>query len=113
MARGEALSLDQAMAFALDDDLDDPVPEVAATTPPSSATSSTRAILTARQWQICELIAEGLHTRDIAAKLFLSQRTIEGHVHNIMHKLVVDNRAGIVTWTLQQRRTQPGPADRI
>jgi non-specific serine/threonine protein kinase len=113
IARGEALSLDQAMAFALDDDLDDPAPEVAATTPPSSATSSTRAILTARQWQICELITEGLHTRDIAAKLFLSQRTVEGHVHNIMHKLVVDNRSGIVTWTLQQRRTHPGPADRI
>ncbi|HST80394.1 MAG TPA: LuxR C-terminal-related transcriptional regulator [Kineosporiaceae bacterium] len=104
LARGEDLSLNEAIAYALDNDLDEPLPTIQVTTAAGPAAST----LTARQWQICELIAEGLDTKDIAAKLFLSQRTVEGHIQNILNKLDINNRAGIVTWTLQERADPPG-----
>jgi predicted ATPase/DNA-binding NarL/FixJ family response regulator len=100
--RGKDLGLAEAITYALDDHLDEPLPTGRAATAGAPA-ATTRSILTPRQWEICELIAEGLDTKELATKLVLSQRTIEGHVQNILNKLNLDNRAGIVTWTLRQR----------
>jgi two-component system response regulator FixJ len=46
-------------------------------------------ILTARERQVMELIAEGTHYRDIAATLGISPRTVEGHKARVMDKLQV------------------------
>ncbi len=46
-------------------------------------------ILTARERQVMELIAEGTHYREIAAKLGISPRTVEGHKARVMDKLQV------------------------
>jgi predicted ATPase/DNA-binding CsgD family transcriptional regulator len=110
LAQGADLSLDEAIGYALDDALDEPSRTVLALAA-GPAAARTRSTLTARQWQICELITEGLDTKEVAAKLFLSQRTVEGHVQNILNKLDLNNRAGIVTWTLRERTEHPGPSD--
>jgi DNA-binding CsgD family transcriptional regulator len=49
--------------------------------------------LTHRQSQILALIAEGLSNAEIAARLFLSQRTVDHHVSAVLAKLGVPNRA--------------------
>jgi len=46
--------------------------------------------------RIADLVAEGLSNPDIAAKLYLSRRTVQTHVSNILAKLQVNSRAGIV-----------------
>jgi FixJ family two-component response regulator len=46
-------------------------------------------VLTARERQIMELIAEGTHNRDIAATLGISPRTVEGHKARVMEKLQI------------------------
>ena len=46
-------------------------------------------ILTARERQVMELIAEGTHYREIAATLGISPRTVEGHKARVMDKLQV------------------------
>ncbi len=46
-------------------------------------------VLTARERQIMELIAEGTHNRDIAAALGISPRTVEGHKARVMEKLQI------------------------
>jgi two-component system response regulator FixJ len=46
-------------------------------------------VLTTRERQIMELIAEGTHNRDIAATLGISPRTVEGHKARVMDKLQV------------------------
>ena len=46
-------------------------------------------VLTARERQIMELIAEGTHNRDIATALGISPRTVEGHKARVMDKLQV------------------------
>ncbi|MGU3496135.1 LuxR C-terminal-related transcriptional regulator [Xanthobacteraceae bacterium A53D] len=54
--------------------------------------------LTARQRDICALIARGETNRDIAAKLGLSVRTIESHRARIMRQANVANSAELVAW---------------
>lgn len=54
------------------------------------------AILTEREKQIIQLIAEEFTTEEIAEKLFVSKGTIETHRKNIFFKLQVKNIAGLI-----------------
>jgi len=49
--------------------------------------------LTAQELQIAQLTAEGLSNRQIAERLFLSPRTIGGHLYRIFPKLEITSRA--------------------
>ena len=42
------------------------------------------------------LVAEGLSDRDIGARLFISHRTVERHVSNLLSKLGAARRAELV-----------------
>jgi DNA-binding CsgD family transcriptional regulator len=53
---------------------------------------STRGDLTAQELQIARLVAEGLSNREVAARLFLSPRTIDFHLRNIFRKLEISSR---------------------
>lgn len=48
--------------------------------------------LTAAERRVAELVAEGLQTKQVAAALFVSPKTIEGHLTNIYAKLGVHSR---------------------
>ena len=52
--------------------------------------------LSAREIEVLRLIAEGLMTRDIATRLFVSDNTIEFHRKRIMRKLLASNMAQLV-----------------
>ena len=52
--------------------------------------------LSGREHEILKLIAEGLMTKDIADRLFVSPNTIEFHRKRIMRKLGVTNMAQLV-----------------
>ncbi len=58
-------------------------------------------LLTTREREIAGLIAQGLSNREIAADLFISVRTAEGHAERIRAKLGVRSRAMIAIWMLQ------------
>ena len=47
------------------------------------------------------LVAQGLPNAAIAARLFLSPRTVKSHVANIYGKLGVDNRAAATRYALE------------
>jgi DNA-binding NarL/FixJ family response regulator len=51
------------------------------------STVSNNHCLTAREQEILKLLAEGMSTGIVAVKLFISQKTVENHRSNIMHKL--------------------------
>lgn len=48
--------------------------------------------LTSREKEVLELIAEGLINREIAKKLYISEKTVKNHVSNIFKKLKVSDR---------------------
>ena len=55
-----------------------------------------RAELTARESEILKLVASGDTNAEIAAKLTVSQRTVEGHLYRIFGKLGVSRRGELV-----------------
>ena len=56
--------------------------------------------LTQREREILEMIAKGLRTREIADRLCISTRTVEGHVNSILSKLGVSSRLEAVLYAL-------------
>jgi DNA-binding CsgD family transcriptional regulator len=56
-------------------------------------TPAARDRLTAQELQIAQLAAEGLSNRDIGERLFLSHRTVGGHLYRIFPKLDITGRA--------------------
>jgi len=86
---GAAMSVDDAVAFALEEDLP---------TRSTNRDESGAAVLTRREREIALLIAEGLSNKDIASRLVISKRTAEGHVEHILTKLGFTSRTQVATW---------------
>jgi predicted ATPase/DNA-binding CsgD family transcriptional regulator len=55
-------------------------------------------VLTKREHQIAALVAEGKNSRAIAEVLFISPRTVDGHVERILAKLDFSSRSQIAAW---------------
>jgi DNA-binding NarL/FixJ family response regulator len=71
-------------------------------TPAGRASRSIR-VLTQRERQIVRLIAEGNASKDIAAKLEISVRTVEAHRSNAMRKLDLHSVGSLVRYTIQNK----------
>ena len=57
--------------------------------------------LTRREKEGAELVAAGLTNRQIGERLFISWRTVEGHLERIRHKLGARSRTGVATWAVE------------
>ena len=57
-----------------------------------------------REREVAELIAAGLSNKEIATRLFLSERTVETHVYNILNKLGFNSRVNIASWVTAETR---------
>jgi len=64
--------------------------------------------LTGRERQVAALVASGLSNREIAARLVISQRTVDAHVNHIFAKLSVSSRVQL-TRRLSDRATHAHP----
>lgn len=67
------------------------------TTPPAPA-SRTEALLTPRETEVAELIAQGKNNAEIARALFVGMRTVETHITHILTKLNFTSRTQIAVW---------------
>ena len=50
-------------------------------------------MLTAREHEVLDLVAAGLSNAQIAARLYLSQKTVRNHVHAVLSKIQAADRA--------------------
>ena len=89
-AEGQAMSLGEAVGYALAQESVSPAAKAPAGAQP--------AALTRRQWEIAQLIARGLTSRQIAGELSISEHTVNTHVARILAKLNLHSRAQLVAW---------------
>jgi non-specific serine/threonine protein kinase len=87
-AQGWSMSLDQAIDYALGEN----EPETVVDASP----------LSRRESEVAKLVAAGLSNRRIGERLYLSERTVEGHVERIRNKLGVRSRTGVATWAVER-----------
>jgi predicted ATPase/DNA-binding CsgD family transcriptional regulator len=88
LAEGRRLSPEEAVALVLANSPDD--------------ASGPRQTLTRREAEVAALAARGLTNRDIAARLFLSVRTVEVHVDHILTKLGFRTRTQLAAWAYEE-----------
>ncbi len=58
-------------------------------------------ILTKREQQIFTLLVDGANTKEIAATLHISDKTVRNHISNAMQKLEAKGRANAVVELLK------------
>jgi predicted ATPase/DNA-binding CsgD family transcriptional regulator len=90
---GRQLSRDAAVRLALR--------EAVAAAP---AVESKPGILSQRETDVARLVTEGLSNKEIGARLFISERTVESHVRNILTKLGFTSRTQVASWMAAQDR---------
>jgi len=90
-AEGQAMTLDEAVAYAQETEPPDPTPVERHARPAPS-------LLTRREHEVADLIARGLTNAQIAAELIISERTVDTHAEHIRAKLDVRSRAEIAAW---------------
>src|SRR5438874_895712 len=96
-ALSQGVQLDIEQAFALAEGLARPAPiadrryvEIAGVK------------LTRRELEVAVMVAKGMSNRQIAARLVLTERTVEGHVENLLSKLHFHSRAAVAAWVVAQ-----------
>jgi PAS domain S-box-containing protein len=76
-------------------------PDVFKCAPPSPCAAGPLQMLTRRELEILRLIGEGLSNLATAQRLGISLYTVRNHVQNILHKLVLKNRAQAVSYAFR------------
>ncbi|WP_281286971.1 helix-turn-helix transcriptional regulator [Nonomuraea turkmeniaca] len=83
---GNRLGIDAAIRLALGEP--DPVAAPGARATP----------LGKREAEVARLVADGLSNRQIGARLFISEHTVDSHIRNILDKLGFNSRTQIAAW---------------
>lgn len=60
-------------------------------------------VLTDREMEVLQCLVEGLSNKEIAEKLFISDKTVKIHVSKIFKKLNVKSRSQVVIYAVQHR----------
>jgi len=63
-----------------------------------AAETVAKTSLTKREVEIARLIADDMTNREIAIRLFLSERTVETHVTHMFNKLGLNSRIQLTRW---------------
>ena len=90
----------EAAAMPLPDVIAFAVADASSASFPQEAKES---VLSEREREVAGLVARGFSNREVAATLFLSERTIESHVQHILNNLGFRSRAQIAAWAVVNR----------
>lgn len=60
-------------------------------------------LLSDRELQVMRLIARGYSYKEVAKELFISVKTVESHVSNVLRKLQLSNRHELTRWAVERK----------
>ena len=66
-----------------------------------------KPLLSDREKEIVQLVAQGFRNREIGEKLFISEQTVKNHLHNIFDKLGVSDRLELALYAIHHRISEP------
>ena len=69
---------------------------------PAFLSGDREGMLTGREREILQLLADGMSNADVAGRLFISQETVKSHVRHILTKLEADTRTHAVAIALRE-----------
>ena len=72
--------------------------------PPIGATSA--VVLSDREREVLQLLAEGLSSPQIGKRLYIATSTVETHRRSIMRKLSIHNVADLTKWAIREGLTE-------
>jgi predicted ATPase/DNA-binding CsgD family transcriptional regulator len=91
---GKRMSTAEAIAFALD--------EKKAGRLDASPVAQRMTPLSKRELEVARLVGEGMSNKEIGSRCFLSERTVETHVSNILNKLGINSRVEVARWVARE-----------
>ncbi|TWP53978.1 AAA family ATPase [Lentzea tibetensis] len=69
------------------------------------------SVLSPRETEVAALVADGLTNRQIAERLYISERTAQNHVQHVLTKLGFATRSQIAAWSVRMSTPVSGVAD--
>jgi DNA-binding CsgD family transcriptional regulator len=63
--------------------------------------------LSHREIEVLQLIARGQSDRQISEHLFVSPRTVNAHIRNMLAKTHTSNRTELTVWAIEQGKVNP------
>jgi two-component system, NarL family, nitrate/nitrite response regulator NarL len=64
-----------------------------------------KPLLSEREMEVVQLVAQGFHNKEIGKKLLISEQTVKNHLHNIFDKLGVSDRLELALYAIHHRLT--------
>jgi predicted ATPase/DNA-binding CsgD family transcriptional regulator len=86
--QGDAMTTTEALDYALHPDR------------PAEEAPGDAGPLSRREREVAAMVASGMTNKEIAQRLFIAERTAEGHVERIRNKLGVRSRTEVATWAV-------------
>src|SRR5580704_10813993 len=71
-----------------------------------------KPLLSAREKEIVQLVAQGYRNKEIGEKLFISEQTVKNHLHNIFDKLGVSDRLELALYAIHHHLVEPIVAEK-
>src|ERR1700688_3766647 len=68
-----------------------------------SGAVSEKPLLSEREMEVVQLVAQGFHSNEIGKKLFISENTVKNHLHSIFDKLGVSDRLELALYAIHHR----------
>jgi DNA-binding NarL/FixJ family response regulator len=72
-------------------------------TSPESGRRSGRALISDREMEVVQLVAQGFHNKEIGTTLVISEQTVKNHIYNIFGKVGVSDRLELIFYAIHHR----------